>query len=410
MAKRKFFRMSVWLAVLVGVFFLGAFSSMTNDEMFEKFRPVFEILTYIDRNYYGIDKVDYDDVLNETLTGTMRGLDDPFAWYFDPVKVRENELDTASRYGGIGYTVQYNIEFDCLEVVAPTAGSPSERVGLRAGDLILTIDGVAVSEVGYYGAVNMLRGDPDTQVVLEVYRESIEDPFFVEITRALTEIKSVKTELLTVEDADIAYIQITGFNAPTYDEFEDALKLSKKSEAFIIDLRNNPGGLLQSVLNISSLMLPKGERIMTIRYRDGKEEIYNSWGSKYNSYFTNKPIVALVNEGSAAGSEILAEALKQSGLATIVGTKTFGLAAIRTVFNLSNGGEIWLTTAHYFAPDGSDIHLQGIEPDIVVDNEILEEDARELTLSEVSVGDEQDLQLSKAIETILERLGVKVAN
>ncbi len=118
----------------------------------------------------------------------------------------------------------------------------------------------------------------------------------------------------------------------------------------------------------------------------------------------------LVNEGSAAGSEILAEALKQSGLATIVGTKTFGLAAIRTVFNLSNGGEIWLTTAHYFAPDGSDIHLQGIEPDIVVDNEILEEDARELTLSEVSVGDEQDLQLSKAIETILERLGVKVAN
>ncbi|MBN2218766.1 MAG: S41 family peptidase, partial [Kosmotogaceae bacterium] len=152
MEKNRVFKILVAVSVLVGVFFLGALSSMTDDEMFEKFSPVFEILTYIDRNYYDIDKVDYDDVLNETLTGTMRGLDDPFAWYFDPVQTKENELDTTSKYGGIGSTVQYNIEFDCLEVVAPMAGSPSERVGLRAGDLILTIDGVPVSEVGYYGA------------------------------------------------------------------------------------------------------------------------------------------------------------------------------------------------------------------------------------------------------------------
>jgi len=407
MTKKKFFRIFVWIAVLVGVFFLGAFSSMTYDKMLEKFSPLFEILTYIDRNYYNIDKVDYDNVLNETLTGMIRGLDDPFAWYFDSGQVKENELDTNS---AIGSTLQYNIEFECLEVVAPMAGSPSERVGLRPGDLILAIDGVALSEVGYYGAVNMLRGDPDTKVVLEIYRESVQDHFFVEITRAFIEIKSVKTELLTIEDTEISYIQITGFNTSTYDEFQDALDLSRDSEAFIIDLRNNPGGLLKSVMDISSLMLPKGKRVMTIRYRDGQEEIYNSWGSKYNSYFTNKPIVMLVNEGSAAGSEILAEALKNNGLATIIGTKTFGLAEIRTVYPLSNGGEIWLSTAHYFSPDGSDIHLRGIEPDIVVDNDILEEDARELMLSKVSVDDEHDLQLSKAIETILERLGVKVVN
>ncbi|RAM59779.1 peptidase S41, partial [Mesotoga sp. SC_3PWM13N19] len=233
MTKKKAFRITASIAVLIAVFFLGAFTTMTDDEMFEKFSPVFQILTYIDRNYYDIEKVDYDAILDETLTGTMRGLDDPFAWYFDPVQTKEIELDITSKYGGIGSTVQYNIEFDCLEVVAPMAGSPSEKVGLKSRDLILTIDGTPVSEVSYYGAVNMLRGDPGTDVVLEVYRESVSEPFFVEITRAFIEIRSVKSELLTVEDLEISYIQITGFNAPTYDEFQDALNLSRNSEAYI---------------------------------------------------------------------------------------------------------------------------------------------------------------------------------
>ncbi|HCO70162.1 S41 family peptidase [Mesotoga sp.] len=412
MSKGKALKIILSISVLVSVFFLGAFTSMTEDEVFEKFSPVFQILNYIDRNYYDIEKVDYDAILNETLTGTMRGLDDPFAWYFDPVQTKENELDTTSKYGGIGSTVQYNIEFDCLEVVAPMAGSPSEKVGLKTGDLILKIDDVPISDVGYYGAVNMLRGDPGTDVVLEVYRESVSEPFFVEITRAFIEIRSVKSELLTVEDVVISYIQITGFNAPTYDEFQDALNLSRNSEAYIIDLRNNPGGLLQSVLNISSLMLPKGQRVITIRYRDGQEEIYNSWGSRYNTYFVDKPIVVLVNGGSASASEILTGALKDHGLATVIGTKTFGKAAVQTVFNLSNGGEIWLPTAHYFTPDGNDIHLQGIEPDIVVEpgEDVPGEDGRELTLSTASVDVEHDLQLSKALETILEQLGAKTEN
>ncbi|HQN29463.1 MAG TPA: S41 family peptidase, partial [Mesotoga sp.] len=327
-------------------------------------------------------------------------------------QTKENELDITSKYGGIGSTVQYNIEFDCLEVVAPMAGSPSERVGLRPRDLILTIDGVPISEVGYYGAVNMLRGDPGTDVVLEVYRESVSEPFFVEITRAFIEIRSVKSELLTVEDLEISYIQITGFNEPTYDEFQDALNLSRNSKAYIIDLRNNPGGLLHSVLNISYLMLTKDQRVITIRYRDGQEEGYDSRGSRYNSYFKDKPIVVLVNEGSASASEILTGALKDHGLATVIGTKTFGKAAVQTVFNLSNGGEIWLPTAHYFTPDGNDIHLQGIEPDIVVEpgEDVPGEDGRELTLSTASVDVEHDLQLSKALETILEQLGAKAEN
>lgn len=400
------------VAILVGVFFMGAFTSLSYDQMLKKFGPIFEILTYIDRNYYDIEKVDYDKILDEALKGTMKGLDDPFAWYFDPIQTKENEIDTSSKYGGIGSVVQYNTEFDCLQVVAPMAGSPSERVGLRSGDLIVTIDGTPVSSVGYYQSVNMLRGQPGTNAILEVYRDSNPEPLYFEITREIIELKSVKSEVIEFEDSLISYIQITGFNAPTYEEFQSALDNTRNSEAYIIDLRNNPGGLLQSVLNISSLILPKGQRVITIRYRDGQEEVYNSWGSRYNSYFKEKPVVILINEGSASASEILTGALKDHGIATVIGTKTFGKAAVQTVYNLSNGGEIWLPTAHYYTPNGDNIHLRGIEPNITVEATVTTEgeSSRALTLSTSSVNLESDIQLLKALEVVMEKLGVGVAN
>ena len=412
MKKNKLLKTVGVISVLVGVFFLGAFTSLSYENMLDKFSPMFEILTYIDRNYYDIEKVDYDNILDEVLTGTMRGLEDPFAWYFDPVETKENEIDTSSKYGGIGSVVQYNIEFECLQVVSPMAGSPSERIGLRAGDLIITIDGTPVSETGYYESVNMLRGEPGTTVILEVYREGFTETKFFEITREIIEIKSVKSEIIDFEGSSISYIQITGFNAPTYEEFQNALDLTRDSQAYIFDLRNNPGGLLQSVLNISSLILPKGQRVITIRYRDGQEEIYNSWGSRYNSYFTNKPIVVLVNEGSASASEILTGALKDHDIATVIGTKTFGKAAVQTVYNLSNGGEIWLPTAHYFTPNGDDIHLVGIEPNITVEATAvsLEDENRARTLSPAAVDIENDAQLFAALEAIAQMLGVGVAN
>lgn len=170
--------------------------------------------------------------------------------------------------------------------------------------------------------------------------------------------------------------------------------------------------MLQSVLNISSLILPKGQRVITIRYRDGQEEVYNSWGSRYNSYFAKRPIVVLVNGGSASASEILTGALKDHEMATVIGSKTFGKAAVQTVYNLSNAGEIWLPTAHYFTPNGDDIHLKGIEPDITVEATLTSsaDENTALTLSKATVDIENDPQLLKALETILEKLGASVAN
>lgn len=164
------------VGIIAVVFVLSAFKALTYDEMLNKFQPVFEIISYVQHSYYDIEKVDYDKVLDETLKGVMKGLDDPFAWYFTPVQKTENKIDTESKYGGIGAVVQYNTKYDALEVVAPMVGSPAERVGLKVGDIIFEVDGHKVSETGYYESVNLLRGKPGTDVTVKVYRKGEDEP------------------------------------------------------------------------------------------------------------------------------------------------------------------------------------------------------------------------------------------
>ncbi|MEA2067273.1 MAG: S41 family peptidase [Thermotogota bacterium] len=403
--KRNIIRISIVISLLMVVFALGAFKDLTDQEKRDKFEPVFEILNYIEDNYYDIDKVDYDNILNETLTGTMKGLDDPFAWYFTPRMTQENKIDTESKYGGIGAVVTYNSQYECLEVVSPMEGSPARKAGLKVGDLIVTIDGHDVAETGYYKSVDLLRGEPGTEVTVEVYRDNLEEPLIITIVRAKIEIKTVKYSQFDYEDAEIGYIRITQFSKPTYNEFARALREVVDSDGLIIDLRDNPGGLLNSVLNISSLLLPAGKTVITIEDRDGSKEIYRSWGSDAAKYLKDKPIVTLINEGSASGSEILTGALKDHSLATIIGTTTFGKAAVQTVYDVSNGSEIWLPTAHYLTPNGSDIHLKGILPDITVDTTETIIDSNEgMTTTEANIDFDKDIQLQKGLEVILEEL------
>ncbi|AKI97620.1 S41 family peptidase [Kosmotoga pacifica] len=407
MKNRKVIKILAIMAIIVSVFVFGAFKSLKYDEMLSKFQPVFEILNYVQKAYYDVEKVDYDKILNETLKGVMKGLDDPFAWYFTPVQTTENEIETKSEYGGIGAVVQYNTEYDCLEVVAPMVDSPAEEAGLLTGDLIFEIDGHLVSETGYYESVNLLRGTPGTEVTVKVMRKGFEEPLTITITRAKIKIKTVKYSSIDYNGWDIGYVRITQFSNPTYEEFQKALYSLIGFDAFIIDLRNNPGGLLSSVLRIASLILPEGKTVITIRDRNGSEEVYRSWGGYFSDLLKDKPIVVLVNGGSASASEILTGALKDHGVATVVGTKTFGKAAVQTVYNLSNGGEIWLPTAHYLTPNGSDIHLKGIEPDITVEATISTNSSSELTVSKVELDPESDVQLKKALEVIEEKLKLK---
>ena len=405
MRKNRVIKLIAIVFLLTSAVLFSAFKTLSYDEIVSRFDPVFEVLTHISRSYYSIDDVTIDKLLDETLKGLMKGLDDPYAWYFDRVQSREIDLDTESKYGGIGATVQYNAEYDCLLVVAPMAGSPAEEVGLLSGDLIIEIDGHLVSETGYYESVELLRGVPGTDVEIKVMREGEEDYLFFTITRREIEIKTVKYGSFNHEDVEIGYLQITTFSRPTHQEFLEALTILQNTDALVIDLRNNTGGLLSSALNISNMLVPRGGVVVTIRDRDGREEIYRSRGSLMSSWLEDKPIVLLVNEGSASASEILAGALRDNDIAKIVGETTFGKATVQSVYELSNGGEIWLPSARYFTPSGTDIHLKGIIPDITVEaTEVAVAESREITLAEARIDIEGDLQLKTAIELIIESI------
>lgn len=404
MKSRKIFKMVAITALIASIFVFGAFKSLKYEEMLTKFQPIFEIMNYVQKSYYDVENIDYDTILNETLKGVMKGLKDPFAWYFTPIETNENVIDTKSEYGGIGAVVQYNTEYDCLEVVAPMVDSPAEKAGLLTGDLIVEIDGHLVSETGYYESVNLLRGEPDTKVEVKVLRKGVEEPLMITITRAEIKIKTVKYSHIDYSGNKVGYIRITQFSEPTYEEFQKALSNVINSDGLIIDLRNNPGGLLSSVLRIASLILPEGKTVITIKDREGSKEVYRSWGGYFSELLKAKPMVILVNGGSASASEILTGALKDHGIATVVGTKTFGKAAVQTVYHLSNGGEIWLPTAHYLTPNGSDIHLEGIEPDITVEATISTNNNSELTVSKVELDPDNDIQLKEALKVIEEKL------
>ncbi len=403
--KKKFLKGTVAVLIIVAVLFFTGFQMMTKEDMIDKYEPLFEILNYIQTNYYDQENIDFDEILNSTLEGAMEGLGDQFAWYFNSDESIENEIDTKSIYGGIGSVVTYNPEYESLEVVTPMIGSPSIKAGLKTGDIIVEIDGMPVSEVGYYDSVNMLRGEPQTEVLLKVYREGVQDPMMITVLREEIEVKTVKYTTFEEDDVKIGYIQITQFAEPTAQEFMDALLEELGMDGYIIDLRNNPGGLLMSVLNIADFMVPEGETVITIRDKDGYEEVVKSYGSPLSRYLEDKELVVLVNGGSASASEILSGALKDHEIATIIGTTTFGKAAVQTPYNLSNGGEIWLPTAHYFTPDGSDIHIIGITPDITVDaTDIYTGMDETMTVSDAELDFENDLQLQEGIKIIIENV------
>ena len=253
------------VSIVCAVITVTGFQTLTNEELISKFQPVFEIMNYIEKDYYDVEKIDYDNIVDETLKGTMRGLNDPFAWYFDAVQTDENKIDTESQYGGIGAVVQYNIEFDVLQVVAPMIERPAKKAGLKTGDLIFEIGGNQVSENGYYESVNLLRGEPGTDVTVRLYREGFDEPITVVITREKIELKTVKYSSVDYEGYKIGYISLTQFAEPTYREFQNALLNLLDSDGYVIDLRNNGGGLLGSVLNISGLLIPKDQTVITIQ-------------------------------------------------------------------------------------------------------------------------------------------------
>ncbi|WP_415238826.1 S41 family peptidase [Seleniivibrio woodruffii] len=318
-----------------------------------------QALYLIENNY--VEPVDDQKIIYGAIKGMAQELD-PHSAFMDPKTLNNFEVETQGEFGGLGITI--GMKDKILTVIAPLEDTPAFKKGIKAGDQIIKIDGKSTMDITIDDAVNKLRGKEGTDVTITVFRKNVEKPFDVKMKRAIIKIKSVK---YTMIDKNIGYIRLIQFSNDISGQLKDALRAvdSQGAKAYIIDLRNNPGGLLTEAISVSSLFLPSNEIVVYTMDRAQKRTDYKSNGG-FSKELT-KPIVLLVNEGSASASEILTGALQDYGRATVVGAKTYGKASVQNVIHLADGSGLKLTTAKYFTPKGRSIHGIGIEPDIKVE-------------------------------------------
>ena len=315
----------------------------------------------------------------------LKALDDPYTRYMDPQALKREQEDMfLGHFGGLGIII--SIKDDQLTVISPIEDTPAYRAGIKAGDKIVEIDGKSTEGIELEDAVNVLRGEKGTQVVLGIQRENVEEILKFTIIRDIIEVKAVKKDILG-KDNNIGYIRITTFNVNTEPELKEVLDNFAKDDniqGIILDLRNNPGGLLDSAIEVASKFVNEGP-IVYIKDRNGIQISKQSKGNKYPQW----PLIVLVNKGSASASEIVAGAIQDSGRGVLLGQKTFGKGLVQQVFSLSDGSGVVITTSEYYTPNGRTINNIGIEPDILV---------------EAAEEGEEDIQLNKAIQLLEEEL------
>ena len=360
--KRKFGLLFIALILLtvVGVGWLRAESS---DPYYGELKTFTEVLSIIKGHY-----VDKSVAPNKLITGAIRGMVrtlDPHSSYFTPKEYKAFQTIATGEFGGLGMIV--TLKNGILTVVSPIEGTPAMQAGIKPKDKVIKIDGKNTPGMTLNKAVQLLRGKPGTSVQLTILRKGIHKPVVVKITRQIIHIKSVKSRML--EDK-IGYIKILQFQENTGRDTERALKKlkSKGAEDLILDLRNNPGGLLDEAVKVSDLFLKRGI-IVSMRGRNPKDVTIFRAHNDGDEPTGN--LIVLINGGSASASEIVTGALKDDKRAIIMGERSFGKGSVQTLFPLSNGGALKLTTAKYYTPNGKSIQAIGITPDIIVPEKIV---------------------------------------
>jgi len=374
-------------------------SGATDTQLLNYLSPLYETLYRINTNYYEIDKVNFNKLIDSAIDGMVKGLGDDFSYYYPASQMTEQQIEMEGQYGGLGIEVTYDSENKAVKVISPMYGTPAWRAGLQAGDLIIGIDDQPVSEMEYMEAVNKMRGKPGTEVKLTIKRGK--DIIEVKIIREVIQIVPVKSGITNFNGKKVGYVLLTKFNEPVPGELQKALKklYDQQIEALILDLRNNPGGLLDVAIQVSNYFLDPGKIIVSVKDRNGKiTDRYISQGNNYPKV----PMAVLVNNGSASASEIVAAALKENNRAILIGQKTFGKGSVQRGFPLSNGGTVFLTIAHYLTPSGKDIHRVGIEPNITVQeatSTTRKVEAKVYTLTDIEV-DVNDPVVKVALENL----------
>ena len=325
-------------------------------EGYEELKTFTEVLSMV-KKYY-VEEVKSKDLVNGAIKGMLNSLD-PHSSFMTPEAYKEMQVDTKGEFGGLG--IQIGMKENMLTVIAPIEDTPAHKAGIKAGDKIIKINNESTKDMSLQDAVTKMRGAPKTPVTLGIFREGWKDTKDFTIVRDVIKIKSVKSKVL---ENNIGYIKLSQFQEQTSDDLAAALRQlnEAKVNSLILDLRNDPGGLLNSAIDVTSHFLPKGKLVVYTKTRSGEKSEYFTSG---DDVFSQQMIV-LVNQGSASASEIVAGALKDWNRAVIVGIQTFGKGSVQTVIPLSGGAGLRLTTAKYYTPKGTSIQNTGIMPDIVV--------------------------------------------
>jgi carboxyl-terminal processing protease len=344
--------------------------------------PVEELRTFSDvfgriKNDY-VESVEDKELLENAIRGMLTGLD-PHSSYLDVEQFKELQVGTTGQFGGLG--IEVGMENGFVKVIAPIDDTPAQRAGIQAGDLIIRLDDTPVKGMTLNDAVKVMRGEPGTDIKLTIVREGLDKPLQVTITRDIIKVKSVKRRTL---EPGYGYLRISQFQSKTADYLEDAIADLRKEnddnlKGLVLDLRNNPGGVLNGAVAVSDAFLTKG----LIVYTEGRiDDSRLRFNATPDDLLDGAPIVVLVNQGSASASEIVAGALQDHKRAIILGSKTFGKGSVQTILPLSGGTALKLTTARYFTPSGRSIQAEGITPDIELES--LKVAAEEKTLDPLS--------------------------
>jgi carboxyl-terminal processing protease len=325
-------------------------------ETYEELKTFSEVLTQVQKSY--VDETKVKDLVQGAIRGMLSTLD-PHSAYMTADMYKEMQVETKGEFGGVG--IQIGVKENRLAVIAPIEGTPAYKAGVKSGDFITKVNDETTKDLTLMDAVQKMRGPKGSKVNLTIQREGTPDLLQFTLVRDTIKIESVKSKVLD----NIGYVRLTQFQESTGRDLSKVLKQFKdqKLQSTILDLRNNPGGLLTSAVEVSEQFLPGGKLVV---YTKGRESKKDEWLSKGKDQMDDSPMIILVNEGSASASEIVAGALQDYGRAVIVGTTSFGKGSVQTILPLGDGSGLRLTTAKYYTPKGRSIQSTGITPDIVV--------------------------------------------
>jgi carboxyl-terminal processing protease len=340
---------------------LGGATAATNADTYKLLNLFGDVYDRVRSDY--VEKPDEQKMMEAAINGMLTSLD-PHSSYMNAKEFADMNVKTRGEFGGLG--IEVTMENGVVKVVSPYDGTPAAKAGLLTNDLIIKIDGKDVQGITLNEAVDKMRGAVNTPIVLTIVRDKKKEPFDVKLVRDVIKIESVKSN---IEANDVGYVRISTFNEQADDGLQKAIKdldakMGGKEKGFILDLRNNPGGLLQQAIAVSDVFMEKGEVVSTRGRNADQVERYTA---QKGDLTNGKPVVVLINGGSASASEIVAGALQDQKRATMIGTRSFGKGSVQTIIPLGNEGAMRLTTQRYFTPSGRSIQAKGIDADIVIE-------------------------------------------